>query len=100
MINFDLTISDLTKFFSPCTDPGLLNIFPSFGQHSFCQLNDVLILTTLGAVCCTFCSLFEFHLCTLTFDFMYDQYSKVVSNQERVIVASVQYLFLQFLTLT
>ena len=37
----------------------------------------------------TFYPLFEVHLCTVTFGFMYGWYSRAVSNQERVIVARV-----------
>ena len=40
----------------------------------------------------TFYPLFEVHLCTVTFGLMYGQYSKAVSNQERVIMARVWYL--------
>ena len=40
----------------------------------------------------TFCPPFELHLCTVTFGLMYGQYSRAVSNQERVIVARVRYL--------
>ena len=40
----------------------------------------------------TFYPLFEVHLCSVTFGLMYGQYSRAVSNQERVIVARVRYL--------
>ena len=35
---------------------------------------------------------FEVHLCTVTFGLIYGQYSRAVSNQERVIVAQVRYI--------
>ena len=41
----------------------------------------------------TFYLLFEVQLCTVTYVCMYGQYSRAVSNQERVIVARVQYIF-------
>ena len=40
----------------------------------------------------TFYPLFEVHLCIVTFGLMYGQYSRAVSNQERVIVARVRYM--------
>ena len=40
----------------------------------------------------TFYPLFEVHLCTVTFGLMFGYYSRAVSNQERVIVARVQYM--------
>ena len=40
----------------------------------------------------TFYPLFEVHLCSMTFGFMYGQYSRAVSNQEPVIVARVRYV--------
>ena len=39
----------------------------------------------------TFYPLFEVHLCTVTFGFMYGLFSTAVSNQGRVIVALVRY---------
>ena len=41
----------------------------------------------------TFYPLFEVHLCTVTFGLMYGYYSRAVSNQERVIVARVRYIY-------
>jgi hypothetical protein len=40
----------------------------------------------------TFYPLFEVHLCTVTFGLMYGWYSRVVSNQERVIVEQIRYI--------
>ena len=40
----------------------------------------------------TFYPLFEIHLCTVTFGLVYGWYSRVISNQERIIVARVRYL--------
>jgi hypothetical protein len=39
----------------------------------------------------TFYPLFKVYLYTVTFGLMYGQYSRAVSNQERVIVVRVQY---------
>ena len=39
----------------------------------------------------TFYPLFEVHLCTVTFGLVYGYHSRAVSNQERVIVAPVQW---------
>ena len=44
----------------------------------------------------TFYPLFEVHLCTATFGLMYGLYSRAVSNQERVIVARVRYIFVVY----
>ena len=41
----------------------------------------------------TFYPLFEVYLCTVTFGLIYGWYSRVVSNQERDIVARVRYLY-------
>ena len=43
-----------------------------------------------------FYPLFEVYLCTVTIGLMYGYYSRAVSNQERVIVACVRYLNLDF----
>ena len=60
----------------------------------------LLIYRTRAVINCslyTFYPLFEVHLCTVTFGHMYGQYSRVVSNQERIIVARVrQSSFLYF----
>ena len=42
----------------------------------------------------TFYLLFEVYLCTVTFGLMYGQFSRAVSNQERVTVARVWYTYL------
>ena len=40
----------------------------------------------------TFYPLFEVHLCSMTFGFMYGQYSRAVSNQEGVLVARIWFI--------
>ena len=42
----------------------------------------------------TFYPHFEVHLCTVIFGLMYGYYSRVASNQERIIVVRVRYIII------
>ena len=62
-------------------------------KHDFGFFLDLPYVAIITRGLYTFYPLFEVHLCTVTCGLVNGYHSKAVSNQERVIVAHVQYIF-------